>query len=266
MRITTWNINSIRARSEHFSAWLAANQPDVLCLQETKAQDAQFPVKLFEDAGYHVAFYGQKTYNGVAIASRSPITDVDRGLPLEGDPEARGIAATIDGIRVINVYVVNGKEVGDPKWHHKLRWLDALEGYVRARHQPEQPLVLCGDFNLCPTDRDTYDPGLWHRAVFCTEEERAPFRRLLAWGLHDAFRETYPEVWGRPSFTWWDYRGGGFPRNHGLRIDHHLVSAPIFARVAAVEIDRETRKAEKASDHASVTLVLRDEPPAGAGG
>ena len=263
MRITTWNINSIRARAEHFSAWLGQHQPDVLCLQETKAQDAQFPVKLFDEAGYHVSFYGQKTYNGVAIASRLPQTDVVRGLPLEGDPEARGMSAQIGDLRVINVYVVNGKEVGDPKWHHKLKWLEALGGHLAAHHQPAEPLVLCGDFNLCPTDRDTWDPGRWHREIFCTEEERAPYRKLLEWGLHDAFREKYPEVWGRPSFTWWDYRGGGFPRNHGLRIDHHLVTAPIRARVAAVEIDREARKAEKASDHAPVTLVLDDPGAAG---
>jgi exodeoxyribonuclease-3 len=259
MRITTWNINSIRARAELFSAWLAKAQPDVLCLQETKAQDKEFPAKLFEDAGYHVAFYGQKTYNGVAIAARAPLEDVERGLPLDGDPEARGMAATVFGLRVINVYVVNGKELGDPKWHHKLRFLDALAGYVEGRHRPDQPLVVCGDWNLCPADRDTWDPGEWHRQIFCTEEERAPFRRLLAWGLHDAFRSRYPETWGRSTFTWWDYRGGGFARNHGLRIDHHLVTAPVLARTTAVEIDREVRKHEKASDHAPVTLVLRED-------
>ncbi len=259
MDITTWNINSLRARAERFSAWLDANRPDVLCLQETKAEDKAFPVGLFESAGYSVAYYGQKTYNGVAIASRHPITDVVKGVPgLPDDTEARGIAATIAGVRVVCVYVVNGKEVGDPKWHHKLKWMDRLADWVAENNQPTDDLVVCGDYNLCPTDDDTWDPDQWHGAIFCTPDERARFQRLLDWGLVDAYRNKHPHDWGRYAHTWWDYRRSSFGRGMGLRIDHHLVTPSVLARTEAVIIDREARKGDKASDHAPVVLRLRD--------
>lgn len=257
MDITTWNINSIRARKERFTAWLADRQPDVLCLQETKVVDKSFPAGIFEDAGYHVAFHGQKTYNGVAIASKQPLEDVVKGVPfLEGDTDARGIAATVGGIRVVNVYVVNGKEVGDVKWHHKLDWLDALADWVDANASPSDDLVVCGDYNLCPTDDDTWDPDQWHGNIFCTPEERGRFKRLLDWGLTDAYRHVNPHDWGRYAHTWWDYRRRAFGRGMGLRIDHHLVSQSVLARTKAVTIDREARKGEKPSDHAPVVLTL----------
>jgi exodeoxyribonuclease-3 len=254
--ITTWNINSLRAHAAHFSGFLKEKAPDVICLQETKAQDHEFPVALFADAGYNVVFHGQKTYNGVAIASRLPIEEVERGLPLTDDPEARGIAAKIAGIRVVNLYVVNGKEVGDPKYVYKLRWLDALCGWVEGKLRPDQDVVVCGDFNLCPSDADTWDAAGWKDQVFCSVPERERFERLLAWGLKDAFREKYPGEFGRYAHTWWDYRGGAFQRGHGLRIDHHLVSASVWQRTLEVRIEREERKKEKPSDHAPVSLVL----------
>ena len=256
MRITTWNINSLRARMHRFPQWLDRNRPDVLCLQETKCTDDVFPAEVFTERGYHVSFHGQKTYNGVAIASLAPQTDVVRGLPMDGDAEARGIAATIHGVRVINVYVVNGKAVGDEKYDHKLAWLDALGAFVEADVDPAGQAVLCGDFNLCPTDRDTWDPVQWAGDIFCTDAERARFQRLLDHGLLDAFREKYPGAFGRFAHTWWDYRRGGYDRGWGLRIDHHLVTRAVLDRTTAVTIDRLEREGEKPSDHAPVTLHI----------
>ncbi len=256
MRITTFNINSLRARMHRFPQWLDRNRPDVLCLQETKCTDDVFPADVFEERGYHVSFHGQKTYNGVAIASLAPQTDVVRGLPLEGDEEARGIAATVHGVRVINVYVVNGKAVGHDKYHHKLRWLDALCDLVEREVDPAGKAVLCGDFNLCPTDADTWDPAAWAGGIFCTDDERARFQRLLDHGLFDAFREKYPTAFGPYFHTWWDYRQAGFDRNRGLRIDHHLVTRAVLDRTTAVTIDRVERSGEKPSDHAPVTLTV----------
>jgi len=261
MRITTWNINSIRARRARFEAWLADRQPDVLCLQETKATDKAFPADIFETAGYNVVFHGQKTYNGVAIAAKKPLelADVVKGIPFcEGDTDARGIAATVGGVRVVNIYVVNGKEVGHEKWHHKLAWLDALNAWVDENNDPGDDLVVCGDYNLCPTDDDTWDPDKWHGQVFCTKQERARFKALLDWGLHDAYRELNPHDWGRYAHTWWDYRRASFGRGMGLRIDHHLVSASVLGRAKSVTIDREARKGDKPSDHAPVVLELSE--------
>jgi exodeoxyribonuclease-3 len=200
----------------------------------------------------------KKTYNGVAIAAKQPLEDVVKGVPfLDGDTDARGIAATVGGLRIVNIYVVNGKSVGDVKWHHKLAWLDALADWIDANSSPDADLVVCGDYNLCPTDDDTWDPDRWHGGIFCTPEERARFQRLLDWGLTDAYRHVNPHDWGRYAHTWWDYRGRSFGRGMGLRIDHHLVSASVLTRVASVTIDRDARKGEKPSDHAPVVLTLR---------
>ncbi len=258
MRITTFNINSIRAREHLLGDWLDTRAPDVLCLQELKCQDHQFPWETFESRGYHVEMHGQKTYNGVAIASRRPMSDVVKGLPLEDDEEARGISAVIDGMRVCNVYVVNGKEVGDEKYDYKLRWMDALVAWVKGHVDAAGGFVLCGDFNLCPTDEDTWAPKKWAGNIFCTEAERARFQALLDLGLHDAFREKHPDAWGRYAHTWWDYRGNGFQRGFGLRIDHFLVTDAVMARVEDVVIDRDARKETKPSDHAPVHLELGD--------
>ncbi len=258
MRITSWNVNSVRARLHRIPDWLDTARPDVLCLQELKCQEDQFPREVFESRGYHLAIRGQKTYNGVAIASLSPLSDIDTDLPVPGDSEARGIAATISGIRVVNLYVVNGKAIGDVKYDWKLRWLDALGDYVRNGYTPEQDLVICGDYNIAPTDEDTWNPDQWNGKVLCSDAERLRYQSLLEWGLFDSFRELYPDAWGRYAHTWWDYRGRGFQRGMGMRIDHHLVTRSILERTQEVEIDRDARKGEKPSDHAPVTLLLDD--------
>jgi exodeoxyribonuclease III len=255
MRITTWNVNSIRARLDRVLEWQDQHAPDVLCLQEIKCQDHQFPAEVFEELGWYVETYGQKTYNGVAILSREPAQDVQRDLPWAGDAQARGIAATVRGVRVVNLYVVNGSAVGTDKFAYKLEWLRRLQAWLAACCDPTRPLVVCGDFNIAPDDRDCYDPAGWHEQVLCTSEERAAFRGLLGWGLHDAFRHLSADA-GR--YTWWDFRTRGFERGEGLRIDHHLVSAPLLPRVQAVEIDTVERGEDKPSDHAPVTLVLAD--------
>lgn len=256
MNVTTFNINSIRARAHILGDWLDEKQPDVLCIQELKCQEHQFPHETFTERGYHTAILGQKTYNGVAIASKWPLEDVVKGLPLEGDEQARGIAATTNGVRIVNVYVVNGKAVGDPKYHYKLKWMDALVDWVKGDLEGHEDYVLTGDFNLCPKDEDTWDALTWYDAIFCTPEERERFQALLDMGLHDAFREKHPDAWGRYAHTWWDFRGRGFPRGRGLRIDHFLVSDSVMARVEDVTIDRDMRKKEKPSDHAPVRLDL----------
>ena len=256
MNITTFNINSVRARLHLLPQWLDERQPDVLCLQEIKCQEHEFPLDVFTERGYHVAISGQKTYNGVAIASKQPLDDVAIDLPLRGDEQARGIAVTTGGVRVINVYVVNGKAVDDEKYTYKLRWLDALVDRVGAEVAAHRDVVVCGDFNICPSDEDTWDAKKWKDGIFCTVDERARFQALLDLGLHDAFREKYPDAWGRYAHTWWDFRGRGFPRGFGLRIDHFLVSASVMARTSAVVIDRDARKLDKPSDHAPVTLQL----------
>lgn len=256
MRITTWNINSIRARLHLLPEWLATHQPDVLCLQELKCVEEQFPHEVFDEAGYNVVLSGQKTYNGVAIASRTPLSHVVTGVPLAGDPQARGIAATTGGVRVVNLYVVNGQEVGSEKYAYKLEWLDALQAWLPTDTPADDALVVCGDFNIAPDDRDVWDPVAWKDKVLCSEPERRRFQSLLDLGLTDAWRHLHGDESGRYAHTWWDYRGGGFQRGFGMRIDHHLVSRSVLARVRSVEIDRATRKLEKTSDHAPVVLEL----------
>ena len=263
MRITTWNVNSIRVRLPRLQEVLERTQTDVLCMQETKVVDEDFPVEAFEELGYNVVFSGQKTYNGVAIASKEPISAVTRDFPLPELEQARGIAVVTGGVRIVNVYVVNGKEVGHEYYDMKLRWMDDLADWLAQDAQPTDDVVLCGDFNLCPTDADTWDPKRWHGKIFCTEEERARFQRLIDWGLHDAFRLFHDDT-GRYAHTWWDFRGNGFGRGHGLRIDHHLVTDSIKERASGCFIDRSGRKGAKPSDHAPVTLVL-DEPDFDAG-
>ncbi len=255
MRVTTWNINSVRARLHLLGDWLDDRRPDVLCLQELKCRDEDFPAAVFEERGYNLAVFGQKSYNGVAIASLHPIDAVVRGLPVD-DGEARGLAATTGGLRVVNVYVVNGREVGHEQYHRKLAWLGALRDWLDADATPGDDLVLCGDFNIAPADADVHDPELWRDRVLCSEPERARFRELLDWGLTDAWRHLHPDASGRYAHTWWDYRGRGFQRGLGLRIDHHLVTAPVLARTRGVTIDREARKAARPSDHAPVHLDL----------
>ncbi len=254
MKITTWNVNSIRARLERVVNWIGANEPDLLCLQETKTVDESFPRAEFEELGYTVAVHGQKTYNGVAMLAKGGLDDVTPGLPGdETDTQARVLSATFEGIRVIDMYVPNGQEVGSDKFEYKLDWLDRLLDLLRKEYTPKDKLLICGDFNIAPEDRDVYDPDRWRGKVLFSEPEKEMFRALLDWGLFDALR-LLTEDGGH--WTWWDYRMGAFPRDRGLRIDHLLVTRPLKDRVQDVIVDREERAGEKPSDHAPVTLVL----------
>ena len=249
MQIATWNVNSLRVRLPHLTDWLAANPVDVLVLQETKLPDADFPRAELEALGLHVAYYGQKTYNGVAILARQPIADPVSGIPGFEDEQKRVLAATIDGVRVIDVYVPNGQSVGSDKYEYKLRWLAALQGYLAAELQRHPRLALLGDFNIAPEDRDVHDPKAWEGGVHVSPAEREALRALLGLGLVDVFRRfEQPEK----SYSWWDYRMAAFRRNHGLRIDLILASAALAARCTACTIDREPRRAERPSDHTPV--------------
>ena len=253
MRIVTWNVNSIRARENRVLNWLDQHRPDALCLQELKCTEDQFPFDGFDALGYQVQIHGQKTYNGVAIVTLDWPDDVEVAIPWADDDQARGIAATVDGVRIVSLYVPNGRSVENPAYQYKLEWLDRLRGWLDASASVDQPIVLCGDFNIAPEDRDVHDPEGWREQVLCSTPERARLAALIDWGLSDAYR-LFDESAG--VFTWWDYRGAGLQRNLGLRIDHHLISAPLLERASGVEIDIEERQGDKPSDHAPVTLVL----------
>ena len=258
MKITTWNVNSLTARLQHVLDWTAANPVDVLCLQELKLTDDKFPLQVLNDAGYaHCAVFGQKTYNGVAIMSRQPLRDVVKNIAGFEDDSSRVLSATLDTpegpLRVVNGYFVNGQALGTDKFDYKMRWLRGLGDALRQELAQHPRLVLLGDFNIAPEDRDSYDPEGLRETIHHTTEERDHFRKLLDLGLHDAFRMfEQPEK----SFSWWDYRMLGYQKNRGLRIDHILVSAPLKAQVQACAIDRVPRKWEKPSDHAPVTVTL----------
>ena len=249
MKLATWNVNSIRARLAHVLDWLAANRPDVLCLQETKVVDADFPLEPLRDAGYHVAHVGQKSYNGVATITRAPATDIDIAPPgLDGE-QKRAIALTANDVRIVNVYVPNGERVGSDKYEFKLKWLTALRRYLSGALDRYPSLTVVGDFNVAPEDRDVYDPTLWRNQVLFSEPERQALRDIAGVGLVDVFRRfEQPPA----SYTWWDYRQGAFRRNLGLRIDHIFCSAPLTDRCIACSVDRSPRKLERPSDHAPV--------------
>ena len=257
MKIATWNVNSLTVRLPQVLAWLEANPVDALCLQELKLTDDKFPHDALKDAGYEAAAFGQKTYNGVAILSRHPLRDVVRNIPAFGDEQARVIAATIDtpagALRLINGYFVNGQEPGSEKFAYKMRWLQALQDMVRAEMAAHPRLVLVGDFNVAPEDRDSYDPEGLRETIHHTTEERTHFQALLALGLTDAFRLfEQPEK----SYSWWDYRMLGFQKNRGLRIDHILVSDALRESVTACVVDRAPRKNPQPSDHAPVVATI----------
>lgn len=255
MKIATWNVNSLKVRLPHLLRWLEDNPVDILCLQETKLMDDKFPVAEINAAGYLVAFSGQKTYNGVAILSKTPLSDVVINNPRFPDEQQRIIAATIDGIRVICAYVPNGQAVGSDKYSYKLAWLAALREWLTeelAAHA-EGGLAICGDYNIAPEDRDVHDPVLWAGAIHCSDAERAALIALTEAGVTDAFRMfEQPEK----SFSWWDYRMLGYQKNKGLRIDHILLSPALAKRCVACSIDRTPRKWEQPSDHAPVTATL----------
>jgi len=254
--VTTWNVNSIRTRLDRTLRWLEKHAPDVLCLQELKAHDDVFPFEPLREAGYHAAVYGQKTYNGVAILSRCEARDVELGFG-DGveDPQARAISARIGDVRILSLYVPNGAQVGSEKYAYKLAWMRRLCDYLERRFDPSDRVVLCGDFNVAPDDRDVAQPEQWKESVLCHPEVRAALERILDWGLVDSFRLHHPEG---GVYTWWDYRRLGFPRNDGLRIDHILMSEPLAARCASAVIDRDERKGKQPSDHAPLYVTLED--------
>lgn len=259
MKIVTWNINSVRARVDRLTEWLRTNQPDVLCLQELKCQDEQFPYADVQAAGYHAVTHGQKTYNGVAILAPEgvEIENVERGMGDDvEDDHARVIAATVGGVRVVSVYVPNGQAVGAPAYAYKLEWYARLARYLSARASATDRLVLCGDFNVAPEARDVHDPALWTGRIMFSEAERAAWRAAgAALGLVDTFRIHHPEG---GKFSWWDYQQLGFPKNLGLRIDHVLATRPLAETCADAGIDREARKGVRPSDHAPCWATFRD--------
>jgi exodeoxyribonuclease III len=251
--IATWNVNSLRVRGEQVIDWLRANSPDVLALQETKMQDPDFPHPEFTAAGYHSVFSGQKTYNGVALLSKLPMTDFIRDIPEFDDPPRRVLAATIGSYRVINLYVPNGQAPGSDKFAYKLRWFEALTRWLRREAEQHRGLIVLGDFNVAPEDRDVHDPAAWVGCVHVSPEERAALKAIMDVGLVDAFRHfEQPEK----SFSWWDYRQGAFRRNHGLRIDLILAHRDLVSRLQSCRIDVDPRRAERASDHTPVIATF----------
>jgi exodeoxyribonuclease-3 len=256
MKIATWNVNSLKVRLPHVLDWLAVEQPDVLCLQETKQEDKAFPYAELEAAGYNAIHNGQKTYNGVALLSKGLVVEPQRDIPDFDDPQKRIIAATYNGVRVICAYMPNGSEVGSEKYEYKLRWLKALHAWLGEELKRHPRLALLGDYNVAPEDRDVHDPLAWKDKILCSVPEREALRQLADLGLMDAFR-LFDQV--EKSFSWWDYRMMGFRRNHGLRIDHILLSAPLVSECVACWIDKTPRKLERPSDHAPVIAELRED-------
>jgi exodeoxyribonuclease III len=250
MKIATWNVNSIAVRMPQVLKWIDGNRPDVLCMQETKCPDEKFPAQIFRDLGYHVEVFGQPTYNGVAILSLLPMSDVQRGHPDEPpDAQRRLIAATVNTVRIINVYIPNGQAVGTEKYELKLAWMERLRGYFDKYCDVKDQLLICGDFNVAPEDRDIHDLAIWAGKVMCSDAERAALRKIGQWGLVDLFR-AHNE--GPGFYTWWDYRAGAFRRNNGLRIDHLWATDALARRSTGAWIDKIQRAMEKPSDHAPV--------------
>jgi len=249
MLIATWNVNSIIARLPNVVRWLDAVRPDVLCMQETKCTDDKFPLEPFQERGYQCVLFGQQSYNGVAIAARSTCELTQRGYPDDQDPsvQSRLVATAIDGVRIVNVYIPNGQMVGSEKFAFKLDWMRRLRSFFDSYYDNTTPVILCGDFNVAPEERDVHDPRLWQGRIMFSQPERETLQEIKQWGFTDAFR-LHTEVGGQ--FTWWDYRAGAFRRNLGLRIDHIWITQPLVARSKNTWIDIEPRKWERPSDHA----------------
>ena len=249
MKIASWNVNSLRVRLPQVLDWLQDNPVDVLALQETKLVDEEFPVREIREAGYHVEFSGQKTYNGVAVLIREPASEVQAGIEGLDDPQRRILAVTAGDVRVLNLYVVNGSEVGSEKYAYKLDWLDKVTAFLRADLRQHPRYVVLGDFNIAPEDQDVHDPKAWEGAILCSDRERAALKAILELGFVDTFRLFEQE---QDSFSWWDYRGGGFRRNLGLRIDLILASTALAATCSFSTVDKGPRGNERPSDHAPV--------------
>lgn len=252
MLIATWNVNSILARMPLVVRWLDAVQPDVLCMQETKCTDDKVPVEVFQERGYHCQLFGQQSYNGVAILTRGGECETShRGFPNEDSeaPQSRLITTSYNGINIVNVYIPNGQAVGSDKYEFKLGWMRRLREFFDGLYDKSTPVLLCGDFNVAPEERDVHDPRLWTGRIMFSEQERATLQDIKNWGFTDAFR-LHEEAGGK--FTWWDYRAGAFRRNLGLRIDHIWITESLVPRCARAWIDVESRKWERPSDHAPV--------------
>jgi exodeoxyribonuclease III len=254
MRVASWNVNSLKVRLPQVLDWMAKHQPDALCLQELKLEDVNFPLAAIEAAGYFAAYSGQKTYNGVAILSRTPAANISSGIAGFDDPQRRVISADIDGVRVVCAYVPNGQSPDSDKYRYKLSWLAAFSGWLEQELKQHPRLAVLGDYNIAPEDRDVHDPKAWEGQVLVSPPEREAFRSLIKLGFCDSFRQfEQPEK----SFTWWDYRMNGFKRNLGLRIDHILLSPALSANCASCSIDLEPRGNERPSDHAPVVAEIR---------
>lgn len=249
MKIASWNVNSLNVRLPQLLDFLTAEAPDIIALQETKLPDEKFPAAEIEAAGYRAVFSGQKTYNGVAIISRSAASDIVTGIPEFDDPQKRLLATTIDGVRIICVYIPNGQEVGSEKYDYKFRWLDAFRDFLKNELAEHKRLIVLGDYNIAPADIDVHDPKRWAGKIMCSELEREMFASLLELGLIDSIRSLYPDA---PMHSWWDYRLNAFRRGWGLRIDHILTTSAI--RLADVGVSRDVRGLERPSDHAPVWL------------
>jgi exodeoxyribonuclease III len=254
VKLATWNLNSIRARNARLFAWLGRERPDVACLQETKVADDGFPLAAFRDAGYEVATFGQRSYNGVAIASKIGLGDVTRGFgDGEDDSEARVIAATCGDVRIVCIYVPNGQELTSDKYPYKLGWFKRLRAYLDRTAAPTDPVIVCGDMNVTPDDRDVWSPEKWKDQIHCSPAERAALADVLAFGLVDLFRLHHGDA---KLYSWWDYRGVSFFKDQGLRIDHMFATQPVAQRCTSCRIDRDARKGQDASDHAPVIAEL----------
>ena len=256
MRIASWNVNSAKARQDHILDYLKAGSADVLLIQETKTQDVNFPVDLYQDAGWNVVFHGQKSYNGVAIAARQPLTDVMSGLPGDAeDEQARYMEATIDGVRVATIYLPNGNPAPGPKFDYKLAWMERLNRRAEELLRDEIPVVLAGDFNVIPQDIDCYDPPGWEGDALTRAESRAAFNRLSLLGYTDALRACHP---GQVLYSYWDYQAGAWQKDNGVRIDHLMLSPEAADRLVMADVDKAPRGLEKPSDHTPVWVELRD--------
>lgn len=251
MKVITWNVNSLKVRLPQVLEFLQTQQPDVLALQETKQQDQDFPRTEIEAAGYHIAFTGQKTYNGVALISRNPMADISFNIPDFDDPQRRVVAATINSVRIINVYIPNGQEVGSDKYRYKFKWLNALRNHLKSELAEHAQLVLLGDYNIAPADIDVHDPARWRGKIMCSTAEREWFTSLQDLGLNDALRQLYPD---QPMFSWWDYRMNAYRRKWGIRIDHILATSAM--QMVSGQVHTAFREQERPSDHAPVEVVF----------
>ncbi|MBN1684084.1 MAG: exodeoxyribonuclease III [Gammaproteobacteria bacterium] len=253
LKIATWNVNSIRTRLEHVLTWLKDHDPDVFALQETKTPDDQFPAKEIEEAGFHVIYSGQKAYHGVAVICKKEPEAMIKEFPDFPDEQRRVLGFTIDDLRILNIYVPNGTSLDSPNYEYKLKWLESLRKFIQSELKIHQKLIVLGDFNIAPEDRDVYDPKIWRNRVLVSEPERAAFQKLLETGLFDAFRLFHSEG---GFYSWWDYRTAGIWRNEGLRLDMILINETLKKRCTSCEIDKHPRKLKRPSDHAPVIATF----------